>query len=127
MGFVICDAPKRSEVRNWKGHNSYDGCTMCLQTGASYHTRDGHKVIWPYYRDEACPRTHKGVREYLRARAESREQGGAAGAAGTDTDQGKGVIGESPLMALPGFDIVLHVPAEPMHLLYEGIIKLLIA
>ncbi len=117
MGFVICDAPKRAEVRSWKSHNAYQGCTMCLQTGIMYSSGEGgRKVIWPFYRDEGEPRTHRGVRDYLQ---------------GVDADegaksQGLGVVGDSPLMDVPGFDIVLNVPPEPMHLLYEGIVKLLL-
>ncbi len=93
------DAPIRSFFKCLKGHAGYYSCEVCEAPGLCVQKR----VCYP-----ACMIGHplRSLEKWQEAVSELEE--------GEETSV-NGVIGRSPLLKLPHFDMVSDAPADPMH------------
>jgi hypothetical protein len=115
LRLVVADAPMRAAIRQQKPHGAFWACDYCLQRA----THIGQVMAFPYQSgDPAPPRTTRLFREKADLRDEmplkDRER---------RSDELLGVIGRSPLLELADFDVVGGVGADPMHLVYLGVVK----
>ncbi len=111
LRYVICDAPKRARLLNMKNHTGYMSCQFC-----HIHGERGKRAVRFPCEDEqtlSAPRN----RETFEACADEAERLAVA-----DVD---GVKGSSILRSIPGFDYVMSMPQERLHLADLGICRLL--
>ncbi len=104
---VIADAPKRAALQGLKTHAAKVGCPYC------YAKKVDGKYPSSTFRGE--PRTDSRLRREAEALV-----------AGTDTED-RGVRAVSPLVDLPGLDLIRDVPAEAMHLINLGVVRKMIS
>ena len=111
---VIADAPKRAEMRCFKQFNAYYGCDVCTEKA----TRLGKGCVMVY-----------PVRDVIRM-ADLRTHGDTAHIARNiedfSLDERRGVKGPSPLLRLPGFDIIYSMLPEYMHQIALGVAEKLV-
>lgn len=114
---IIADAPKRAELRQWKGHSAYYACDLCLGKAASVPMKESNdktrKRAWPPSTSDSPLRNHNDSLV-------------AANNANWSPDELKGVIGKSLLFDLPGFDIVNDIPVDYMHCVCLGVVKMMV-
>lgn len=103
FGFVF-DTPARSFLKCTKGHGGFYACERCEVKGVSIMNRMGHKK-----------RIYANINSKLRTNRSFREQ-----------HQKEHHKDRSPLLDIPGFDPVRDFFLDSMHLLYIGIMKLLL-
>lgn len=93
---LICDAPAKSFILNFKGHNGKNSCLCCLCIGERKYSRT-------YFSNKDAPlRTHASLITY------------------TDCEFH---IGETIIDEIPHFDIILSTPYDYMHLICIGVVK----
>ena len=87
---------------------------LCFSMGESSQApgAQGLHRIWPYWSDDGIPWTHDGTFE-------------AANKAEEGAWMNNGVNGKSELFGCTGFNVTQDMPMEPMHLLCEGIAKMM--
>ncbi len=104
--FVIADAPKRSSLRGLKSHAANFSCPYCHACKV-----DGH---YPSNTFRQAPRSDSEIRRV----AELVENGRVTNS--------EGVKCRSILNNVKGLDLVNDIPAEPMHLVWLGIVRKMI-
>ncbi|XP_018405662.1 PREDICTED: uncharacterized protein LOC108782011, partial [Cyphomyrmex costatus] len=103
LGFV-CDTPARAFLKCTKGHGGFYACERCEVKGVSITNRTGHKK-----------RIYANINCKLRTRKSFKEQ-----------HQKEHHNSKSPLLDIPRFDPVKDFFLDSMHLLYIGIMKILL-
>lgn len=99
----ICDTPARAYLKNVKGHMGYSACERCTVNGIPYKKNETDKKSKVVYPTSECPaRTNESFRSQ---------------------DCPEHHNGDTPLVNIPGLDIVLHFVLDFMHLLCLGIMK----
>ncbi len=106
LRYVIADAPKRASLQGLKSHAATAGCPYCFARKVNKH--------WPSSTSGGRPRTD----EEIRRKAEEIAEG--------ILDDGEGIKGISPLVDVPGLDLINDVPAEAMHLIFLGVTRKMI-
>ncbi len=101
------DAPMRAFYKCMKGHAGYFSCEVCEAEGVCVNRR----VCYPSSTLGACLRTTEKWREAVNELEES------------EVDNVMGVTGRSPLLRLPGFDMVADSPSDPLHRDFLGMTK----
>lgn len=110
------DAPKVSEVAGIKGHGGYWSCIICNIKGERYAKRnkkgekvEGEKTIFTVEATrEASLRTDKGIKYIMEHLDELDEEGR------------EGIMFESPLLNLDGFNFEKHLAVDYLHLICLG-------
>lgn len=93
---LICDAPAKSFILNFKGHNVKNSCLRCMCIGERKDSRT-------YFSNLDAPlRTHASFITY------------------TDCEFH---IGKTIIDEIPQFDIILSTPYDYMHLICIGVVK----
>ena len=72
------------------------------------------QVCWPCSSVGGEPRTTEKIKDIVNALAENPQ---------LSQDEAKGIVGKSPLLDLPCFDIVRNVPAEYLHSTCLGVVR----
>ena len=104
--------PKQEEISTMTSIKDY----LCVSLKEL--SKHQSKVVWPYSSSKnAEPRTTEKVIDIVN-RIENGEN--------LSSDQSKGVVGRSPLLALENFNFVLDVPTEYLHCMCLGCIKRLV-
>ncbi len=103
--YVIADAPKRASLQGLKTHAGTFGCPYCVA------------------RKEEGKFSSSSFGSEPRSDAALRRSADAIAAGGPEEF---GVKGPSPLQHVPGLDLIRHVPAEPMHLIFLGVVRKMI-
>ncbi|XP_070206499.1 uncharacterized protein [Littorina saxatilis] len=104
----VCDAVPRAMLQNFKQFNGRHGCGYCTHPGDGR----GHARVYPITPANTFDeRTHQETMQHVETVLDSTE------------DSVCGVKGPSPLILLPGFDIVKGVPPEYMHSVCLGVTK----
>ncbi|XP_064457732.1 uncharacterized protein LOC135368420 [Ornithodoros turicata] len=107
--YAVCccvDSAARAALLNMKQFNGYFGCSWCLEEGTVV---DGVLRYIPS-RSPAPARTHRSL---LNDMQEAFQRGVPS----------HGVKGPSPLIQLPGFNLVWCVPPDVMHCVLEGVTR----
>ena len=117
-GFLFsasCDIPARSLVLNMNQHNGEHCCPKCLHSGDNYRTESGGNIrVFPYQQEEErVSRTHADTLS-------------DAHFAMTNNTTVTGIKGPSFLMFVPQFDVVKNMGIDYMHMLFLGLIRLLV-
>ncbi len=101
------DAPMRSFFKKLKGHAGYHSCEVCLAPGANV----GRRVCYP-----ACTVGYpqRNMANWMESVAEVEEG---------IVDESNGIVGRSPLLRLPNFDVINDCPSDPLHRDFLGITK----
>ena len=111
VDFFLADAPMRSFIKCLKGHAGRFSCEYCEAMGECVHK----KICYPRSTMNQRKRTHGQwvgqVEELERRRIDDR------------VDNVVGVTGRSPLLKLPGFDMIKSAPSDPLHRDWLGICK----
>jgi hypothetical protein len=105
---VIADAPQRSWFRCQNSHNAVDGCDYCGQIGKMTAVEREHRgtdptpsgrarCSWPWEEGHVL-RTHDEVKDIQERLGRGDE---------LDRAEAWGYKSRSPLLDLPGFDIIL--------------------
>ena len=124
---VIADKPFRAYLACQTQHNAYFTCEICPAKGfyltESYITGDGEskktkKMIYPTTGKET-PKTHAQILQIMEEIEEGERPVGH--------DDNLGYTRKSPLMRLPGFDIVHGLLPDYMHLAPLGLCRKLFA
>lgn len=102
---IIADAPARAFIKCCKPPNSFFACERCITKGISVGNKRAIKRVYP---EINCTKRNK--ESFLK-----QEQ----------PEHHKNNI-ESALLQLPNFDIINSVVIDSMHLLYLGVMKLLL-
>lgn len=99
--FFICDTPARSAIKAIKGHTGFYSCERCIVRGKR---QNNHTIFPPNDQDDGyyCKRTCDSFRMY---------------------DDNNHHTDVSLITAIRGLDPVNNFILDPMHLLYEGIMK----
>ncbi len=112
VNFFLADAPMRSFIKCLKGHAGRHSCEYCLAPGQCVHKR----IAYPANMRDKEERTHEKWLEHVESLEELRQQN-------PSENNVRGVTGRSPLLRLPGFDIVKNAPSDPLHRDWLGIMK----
>ena len=113
---VTCDTPARSAVLNMNQHNGEYCCPKCLQQGKNFRTVSGGNVrIFPYIEDN--PIGPLRTADNVKANAQEAIQTGLTV---------NGIKGPSFLLFCPAFDPVKNIGIDYMHLVFLGIVRLMI-
>ena len=107
----------RAKLRGCQSHGAFYACDYCLARAESVP----RKRIFTLKKDSAEPRTHR----FLKLMGDEVQDACNAGQV-LDPEETKGVVEKSVLQHLPGVNLVDSMPAEPMHLICEGVIKALL-
>ena len=99
---IIADAPARSFLRASVGHNHRLACERCSVQG----TWEDNRMLYPTY--TARPRTDESFRY------------------SEECEDVEHRNGDSPLLRLPGHDIVRDFPLDILHLVFLGVVRKLI-
>lgn len=142
LQYISADAPKRASIRKFKNHNSYRGCDFCVIRGdrleltkqrpQKKRKRGGNaqdapedadaedeenneekrpgKMTFPSVTDSADQRDHQCTLDLL----ENNDVG---------LMNEYCIKGKSEMFALMGFDVILHIPLDPMHQWDLGVVK----
>lgn len=113
---VSCDIPARGVLMNMNQQNGESCCPKCLQTGKNLQTPTGGNIrIFPYQEaDSAGPkRNAHGMIEDAHKCSSSK------------VGHINGIKGPSILMFCPKYDPVQNVSIDIMHLLFLGIVRML--
>ena len=114
LRFLRCDAVERHHLLKMVGCNGLSGCDWCLAKG----TRTFNPGVTAYPAD--C-RTAEGKKYRSGPRSHEGNVALATIAENTDGNEAEcGILGRTPLLDIPGFDIVDDVVLEAMHAKYEG-------
>lgn len=103
LGFV-CDTPARSFLKCCKGHGGFYACERCEVKGTSIKNPRGNKK-----------RIYANINATLRTKRSFQEQ-----------HQKEHHKGWSPIVNIPEFDPVRGFLLDSMHLMYIGVMKLLL-
>ncbi|XP_062507169.1 uncharacterized protein LOC134183600 [Corticium candelabrum] len=110
--FITCDLPARAMILCMKQHNGQYACPYCYNPGVTIGSDHLHQY-WPIKHD-AIARTHASVVSDVTEAVDLRHPV-------------KGMLNVvSPLLALPGFDIVDGTAIDWMHVVYLGITRSLL-
>lgn len=114
MERIVADAPKRASLRKCQGHNSYYACDLCLRRASTWEPppelkQRRRRIVWPYDGQLYEPRTS----EVMLSLAQS----------GDPPSLTYGVKSRSLLFDLRGFDPVLGMVPEAMHMAFLGVVK----
>lgn len=117
VDFFIADAPKRKWLMKMSNFNSYYGCDCCCSR-STYLRYDGRagKIVWP-------PST--GLDPVLRSDEHILHEANKPGEVSIHNPK-FGVRGLSHLFDLNNFSPTQQVLPEAMHLIFLGIVKLLV-
>ncbi|XP_064468151.1 uncharacterized protein LOC135378916 [Ornithodoros turicata] len=102
----VADAPARAAMANMVQYNGYYGCTWCLHPGVCVEGC----VKYPVTIGAVPERTARGTAEDMSAAAASQRTV-------------RGVKGPSPLLNVPGFDIVWAFRPDYMHCALLGVTR----
>ncbi len=100
------DAPVRAMCKLQKQHGGFYSCECCDMEGVHLKKR----VCYPPETMHCKIRTHKGWRQRVRERKNTHRHT-------------FGIMGKSPLLDLPNFNIVFDSPSDPLHRDHMGITK----
>jgi hypothetical protein len=108
-------------LRKFGGHTAKFGCDYCLARATYYHNKagTGGKIAWPFTKDDNIPRTHEGTKTHS---ANLKHKGTPA----EIREHNQGVKGTSELFKLEGFNVILDIPMEGMHMAFEGVAGMLL-
>ncbi len=112
VDFLVADAPMRSFLKCLKGHAGRHSCEMCEARGTCVNRR----ICYPRTSLHQRRRTHAKWITYVEDLEEQRQF--------ERTDHVCGITGRSPLMGLPGFNMVQQSPTDPMHRDWLGIVRM---
>ncbi len=101
------DAPIRSFYKCMKGHAGYYSCEVCEARGTCVNK----KVCYP---SSTMGEPLQTMAKWTEAVEEQETMG---------VDNVSGITGKSPLLRLPGFDMVSDSPSDPLHRDFLGITK----
>ncbi len=107
----VADSPMRALLKCIKGHAGNYSCELCEARGRTVDKR----VCYPGSEMHQQRRTHELWLERLDDLESEREHGHVVSI--------KGITGASPLLRVPGFDIVRDAPSDPLHRDWLGIVK----
>ena len=88
-----------------------------LQSQIRELSKKRSQIVWPASSFGGEPRTREKIMEIVQ-KIENNER--------LDRDEAKGVMGNSPLLHVPGFDFVIDTPAEYLHSSCLGVTKRMI-
>jgi len=116
LDLIVCDAPVRAKIRRFLNHNGYFGCEYCYAKGEF-----SGGVRWPFHGSKGMKlRTSKQTAAI--AKRAQREKFKKVKI--TDKrDLFQGVKSHSPLLDVPGFDLIRDIPVEYMHNFCLGVYK----
>ena len=86
----------------------------CLCSSLKDLDKTKKKVCWPSSTSGGEPRTTEKIQDIVAALEENPK---------LPPDEAKGIVGKSPLLNLPQFDMVRNVPAEYLHSVCIGVVK----
>ncbi len=112
VDFVVADAPMRSFLKCLKGHAGWYSCEVCEARGRCVHK----KVCYPRTELHHPRRTHARWIMFLEDLEDQRKTA-------RNTGDVRGITGRSPLLRLPGFNIVHQAPSDPMHRDWLGVVR----
>lgn len=99
----VADLPARALVLCHKGHNSENACSRCLISGTSFKTKKGSTMTFFGANNEL--RNHNDYINLIDKKHHTEI---------------------TPLSQIPGFDVVLDTPFDPMHTVYSGVMAKLL-
>ena len=109
----ICDAPKRSYLKNVKGHNSKYPCSYCIVSGTYLHG----SMSFPFLESSAPQRTDFNFR-LTGQNMDSNPN--------STNPNPYGIVGSTPLSKLENFNLIRQIPPEYSHSILLGITKVLL-
>ena len=115
----VADNLKHAVAKNVLNHASLYPCEYCFQKGTRYKHGSNcrSKIVWPASSCNGEPRTTAKIKEIIdKIEADPN----------MPHDEKKGIVGNTPLMELPNFDVVKNSPAEYMHSVCSGVVKRMI-
>ncbi len=101
------DAPMRSFFKRLKGHAGYNSCEVCLAPGMCVNRRVCYPACTVGFPLRTMDNWMASVNEI--------ENG--------IVEESDGIVGRSPLLKLPGFDVINDCPSDPLHRDFLGITK----
>ena len=111
VDFLVADAPMRSYLKCLKGHAGRHSCEVCEARGTCVNRR----ICYPRTSMHQKRRTHASWIVYVEDLEEQRQY--------ERTDHVVGITARSPLLELPGFNMVQQSPSDPMHRDWLGIVR----
>ncbi len=111
VDFFVADAPMRAFLKCLKGHAGRYSCEICEAEGTCEHRR----ICYPSEHIGKERRTQARWLHHVSDLHEQRRHG--------HVDNVKGITDRSPLIDLPGFDMIKNAPSDPMHRDWLGIAK----
>ena len=111
VNLFVGDAPMRAFIKCLKGHAGRFSCEVCEAKGVAVDRR----ICYPASEMGQAQRSHDRWKFIVDDLKQQREHGAV--------DNVKGIMGESPLLRLPGFDMVRKAPPDPFHRDWLGIAK----
>jgi hypothetical protein len=116
LNYIVCDAPVRAKLRKFLNHNGYFGCEYCYAKGEF-----SGGVRWSFQSSKGMKlRTAKQTAAI--AKRADRDKFKAV-KVGDKRDLFQGVKSYSPLLDVPGFNIIHDIPVEYMHNFCLGVYK----
>ncbi len=112
VNFFLADAPMRSFIKCLKGHAGRHSCEYCLASGQCVQKR----IVYPANMRDQEPRTHANWLEHVQDLEDQREDG-------INVGNVRGITGRSPLLRIPGFDMLKNAPSDPLHRDWLGLMK----
>ena len=113
---ITCDIPARNGVLNMNQHNGASCCPKCCETGQNFRTAKGGNVrTFPFNTEE--PLGRRRTQEETLSDAEK---------ASATKSIVNGIKGPSFLMFCPKFDVVAGTGIDYMHLIFLGVVRLLL-
>ncbi len=113
VDYFLADAPMRSFLKCLKGHAGRHSCETCEATGVCVN----RKIVYPASMVHQRKRTMQRWLNFVADLEEQKRNGQSA-----DINV-KGIMGRSPLLSLPYFDIVSKAPTDPLHRDWLGLTK----
>ncbi len=111
LDYFVADAPMRAFVKILKAHSGRYSCEICEASGVCIN----RKICYPACQILQRTRTHDLWLQCVED-LEQQADGGFSGHV-------RGIMGRSPLLSLPKFDIVKDAPVDPMHRDWLGLTK----
>ena len=112
VDFVVADAPMRAFLKCLKGHSGWYSCEVCEARGKCINK----KVRYPRTEMHQPKRTHARWLMFLEDLEDQRETA-------PNTSDVRGITGRSPLLRLPGFNMIHQAPSDPMHRDWLGVVR----
>ena len=108
------DAPMRAMFKLLKQFNGRYSCEVCYASGQLMN----RQIVYPSSQVHGPSRTHETWLDDVDTLAERKS-------AGEKIDNVRGVTGASPLLMVPGFDMVRDCPSDPLHRDFLGVTRAL--